>query len=261
MTKVQAKQNPEKERKWEGEHNCLKWCNIENIILYSQFPVVGKINDNTNKTNVPLKIGPHNIDVITIIMGSVLGDSHLEKRSNGVGTRLKFTQSNKNVEYLVWFHKYFSVRGYCSPNLPKLTKRIKKDGIYYEYNLNSYTYVSFNWIHEMFYTYDEGKKRYKKILPLNIEQYITPQALAVWFMDDGSKSNEAARIATNNFTKEEVERLCLIIGVKYGIKASVHLGGQSKGYVLYIYKGSMPKFSKIVKPFMVPSLYYKLGKY
>ena len=54
------------------------------------------------------RIGPHNIDIISIIVGSVLGDSHLEKRSRGVGTRIIFEQSNKNVEYLMWFHNYFS---------------------------------------------------------------------------------------------------------------------------------------------------------
>jgi len=267
---------------WEGEHNCLKWCNIENnLFLYSQLPIISKtidedINDFNNNFNnnvtkgspsagrgfAPLKIGPHNIDVISIIIGSTLGDTHLEKRSNGIGTRLKFVQSNKNVEYLMWYHKFFSDRGYCNPNTPKLMRRIRKKGeITFEYNINSYTYASFNWIHEMFYTFDEEQKRYIKILPKNLEEFLTPQALAVWFMDDGSKLRESARIATNNFTKEEIETLCLILERKYNIKASVQSSGKSKGHILYIYKNSMENFSKIVKPFMLPSLYYKLGNY
>lgn len=57
------------------------------------------IDKNINYSHItPFKIGPHNIDVISIIIGSVLGDSHLEKRWNGIGTRLKFVQSHKNVE-------------------------------------------------------------------------------------------------------------------------------------------------------------------
>ena len=72
------------------------------------------------------RIGPHNIDIISIIVGSVLGDSHLEKRSRGVGTRIIFEQSNRNVEYLMWFHSYFSCRGYCNPEKPKaLTQKNK----------------------------------------------------------------------------------------------------------------------------------------
>lgn len=81
-------------------------------------------------------------------------------------------------------------------------------------------------------------------------------------MDDGSKLHDSARIATNNFTKEEVENLCKILENKYNIRTSIHVaGGKSKGYILYIYKSSMQNFSKIVKPYILPSLLYKLGDY
>jgi ribosome biogenesis SPOUT family RNA methylase Rps3 len=47
------------------------------------------------------RIGPHNTDIISIIVGSTLGDSYLEKRTKGIGTRVKFELSNNNVEYLM----------------------------------------------------------------------------------------------------------------------------------------------------------------
>jgi hypothetical protein len=46
-------------------------------------------------------VGPHNLDVISLIIGSTLGDSNLEKRARGIGTRVIFEKSNKNVEYLM----------------------------------------------------------------------------------------------------------------------------------------------------------------
>jgi hypothetical protein len=54
---------------------------------------------NTSLKNLrPLdRIGPHNVDTLSIIIGSLLGDSHLEKRS--LGTRLILEQCSKNVEY------------------------------------------------------------------------------------------------------------------------------------------------------------------
>src|SRR3977135_2564554 len=101
------------------------------------------------------RIGPHNIDIISIIVGSTLGDTHLEKRTNGKGTRVIFEQSNKNVEYLMWFHSYLANRGYCSTQTPKLHKRIRKNGeIFFHYRINSYTFSSFNWLHDMFYKLD-----------------------------------------------------------------------------------------------------------
>lgn len=62
---------------WEGEIICLKWCYIENpIFLYSQLPIIGKtidknLNNHSNNNIAPFKIGPHNIDVISIIIGSI----------------------------------------------------------------------------------------------------------------------------------------------------------------------------------------------
>jgi ubiquinol-cytochrome c reductase cytochrome b subunit len=44
------------------------------------------------------RIGPHIDKVISIIYGTLLGDSHLEKRVQNV--RISFQQENSNVEYL-----------------------------------------------------------------------------------------------------------------------------------------------------------------
>ena len=51
-------------------------------------------------------IGPHNLvagEVISLIVGSLLGNSYLEKRENNrfAGTRITFVQVSDNVEYLM----------------------------------------------------------------------------------------------------------------------------------------------------------------
>jgi LAGLIDADG DNA endonuclease family len=56
---------------------------------------------NKSKLKSDLRIGPHNLDVISVLIGSILGDTHLEKRKKGIGTRIIFEQSNLNVEYLM----------------------------------------------------------------------------------------------------------------------------------------------------------------
>ncbi len=253
---------------WECVYECLKWfylntafineCHISSIFLLP----VKKFNYRyffTGKFSMD-RIGPHNIDIISIVIGSLLGDGHLEKRKQGVGTRIKFEQSSNNVEYLMWFHSYLSYRGYCNTNKPKLKKRIRKNGtVYYHYSINSFTFSSLNWMHDMFYKKIEGK--YIKIIPDNIEQYLTPISLALWFMDDGSKLGKGAKIATNCFTKIELLKLCQILKTKFNLTVTVHSGGINKGYILYISTSSMVNFSKIIKPNMLPSLYYKLGNY
>jgi len=252
---------------WEGKLECLKWDKNEILIYNMIFSLSLKNNNvksfstiNTKKLISTKRIGPHNIDIISIIMGSTLGDTHLEKRNKGIGTRIIFEQSNKNVEYLMWFHNYLASRGYCSNQLPKLNIRIKKKGeVFYSYRKNSYTYSNFNWIHEMFYKSVDNK--FIKIVPMNIEKYLTPLALAIWFMDDGSNLGKGARIATNCFTYEEVCFLCEVLKRKYNLTATPNKCGKKKGFIIYIHVSSMFLFSKLIKPYMLPSLYYKLGNY
>jgi len=151
---------------WEGKINCLKWFNSDPIIYNVSFCVLFNITKNkiappnlfklkmpnyirfftnNNKLTSDQRIGPHNLDIISIIIGSTLGDTHLEKRKRGIGSRIIFEQSNKNVEYLMWFHSYFSNRGYCNSKKPKLNKRIRKNGeVFFHYRINTYTFSSFN---------------------------------------------------------------------------------------------------------------------
>jgi hypothetical protein len=251
---------------WEGDLKRLIWYNYNDSFIFYNFFIlsnpIGLIKINGNQ-----RIGPHNFDIISLIIGSLLGDSHIEKRNKGF--RLIFEQSNNNVEYLMWFHKFFAIRGYCNPIPPKLHKRIKKDNkVFFHYRIKTYTFNSFYWIHEMFYKWDSNK--YIKIIPSNLSEYFTPMVLAIWFMDDGSKIGDSVRIATNGFgrsrysardsTLEEIQNLCNILLSKYNIIATPQKAGKNKGYILYIHKKSKETFINIVKPYMMKSLMYKLGE-
>lgn len=113
----------------------------------------------------------------------------------------------------------------------------------------------------MFYTSNFIENKCVKVIPSNIEEYLTPLALAVWFMDDGSKCGSSIKIATNSFREKDILYLCEILKHKYNIISLKINGGKNKEYYLYIYKISLPLFSKIVKPYMLPSSYYKLNGY
>lgn len=262
---------------WEGELSCLKWLNINNLgslnlheIMETFFPLIIKSNEKGSevkkkeltKLRSYQRIGPHNLDIISIIIGALLGDGHMEKRGAGLGVRIKFEQSSKNVEYLMWFHSYLSTRGYCRLEKPLMKKRIKKDGlVIYHYLVNSYTFTSFSWLHDMFYLRDVQTNKLKKTIPLNLTELLTPLALAIWFMDDGSKLGQGVKISTNCFSKEEIEFLSLIIKNKFNIETNIHIAGKGEGFTLYIPKKYMPLFSQIVKPYMLSSMTYKLGNY
>jgi hypothetical protein len=80
-------------------------------------------------------------------------------------------------------------------------------------------------------------------------------------MDDGSSLGKGVRIATNCFTLEEVNFLCNVLKSKYNIIATPNKCGKDKGHIIYIHVNSMKIFTNIVKPYLLPSLYYKLGFY
>lgn len=79
------------------------------------------------------------------------------------------------MEYIMWLHNFFSTRGYCSLDKPKLVKRSIEinNKVYFHYRFRTWSYSSFNWIHEAFY------KEGIKFIPNNIDQFLTPLTLAI----------------------------------------------------------------------------------
>jgi hypothetical protein len=84
-------------------------------------------------------------------------------------------------------------------------------------------------------------------------------------MDDGSFSKSKGQIilCTDSYSKIDVLRLINILLNKF--KLSCGLISYSKKnknlyYRIRINKSSMPILNKLVKPFIIPSMLYKLGK-
>lgn len=76
------------------------------LVLIS--PVYIGVEPKVSRLKGKYRIGPHNIDVISIVFGSLLGDGHAEKRFNGSGTRISFFQEGTHVGYLLYLHKLLS---------------------------------------------------------------------------------------------------------------------------------------------------------
>jgi len=80
-------------------------------------------------------------------------------------------------------------------------------------------------------------------------------------MDNGSSLGKGAKIATNCFTFEEVNFLCKVLKSNYNISATPNKCGKNRGHFIFIHTNSMELFTNIIKPYLLPSLYYKLGPY
>lgn len=200
------------------------------------------------------RIGPHNIDILSLIYGSLLGNGHAEKRPKGNGTRITFYQESSHVEYLLYIHKLLAELGYSSKTIPTISTRLGKGGkVRKIIRCRTWSYSSFNWIHDLWY-----KNNIKRV-PYNLEQYLTPLALAIWIMDDGTKSGKSLKFSTNCFTYEDCTKLINILYKKYNLKSSINSAGPPNQYVIYIWKESMLDLIKIVEPYILPSMKYKIN--
>jgi ubiquinol-cytochrome c reductase cytochrome b subunit len=206
----------------------------------------------TNNIRAINRIGPHDSDVISVIVGSLLGGAYANRKS-GEGVRICFRQSNKHKEYLFWLYNFLYSKGYTSKLQPReYTTQIKRGHkvcLYTGYEFITFTFRSFYWIHELFY------KRGTKRISSKITDYITPLALAVWIMNDGCWTKSGMRIATTGFTLSEVTLLNDILKNKYKLDTAVRrlptgfgaLPMSKEKYSIYIKKNSIPKLIRGTK--------------
>lgn len=201
--------------------------------------------------NADKRIGPHNNDIISLLVGSLLGDCHAERVSSG-GVRFIFRQSAVRKEYIFWLHNFFNTRGYCSNNLPVYYTQKTGDKLLGYYRFGTYRFTSLLYLYKLFYTHNK-----RKVIPANIAGILTPLSVAILIMDDGTWKKPGVRIATNCFTKEEVELLSLALFTKFGIKSTLHKNNSN--FQLYIKQESISLLKELVLPYMIPSMHYKLG--
>lgn len=230
-----------------------------------------KINNNINKRKDVTNFNePLNKYIIEIIYGSLLGDASAEKRNNSKGTRILFYQEGSHSDYLYYLHSLIANLGYCNSNLPKIYTRLGKKGkLRKVIKFNTWTYYQFNDIFNNWYLPSYIKdingnnifNRYIKIVPKNIDLYLTPLSLAIWIMDDGGKVNNSIKLATNNFSYNDILYLVYILFHKFNIKSTIHKTGKANQYNIYILNESMPILVNLVKPYIIPSMKYKFGKY
>ena len=197
------------------------------------------------------RIGPHNIDILYILIGSLLGDGTMEKDGNGY--RFCFYQKGEHIEYLLWLHQELLRFGYCKENIPQIQSRVINNKLVYYCRFRSFTYSSFDWIYEGFY----GKG--KKSIPHWIEQFLSPIALAIWIMDDGAWiKNRGIKLCTNCFSLSNIKRLVKILETKYKLKLAIHSAGSLNQYNIYIPKSNLFILKPLVMPYLHPYFLYKL---
>ena len=188
-----------------------------------------------------------------IIVGSLLGDGCLETQNNGKTYRLKIENMLAQKDYVDWKYNFLKEWVLTPPQIKK--------HVFYGKERENYRFATVSHGSLRFYAqqfYQDGKK----VMPKLIGKLLTPLALAVWFMDDGSiKSNhhKALVIHAQSFEKIDLEKAIKVLESKYSIKANLRKRDDGSGYVLYLLSETVDEFIDTVKGYTIPSMKYKLG--
>lgn len=185
-----------------------------------------------------------------LLVGTLLGDGHLETQTRGNTYRLRVEHSEKQKEYLFWLYYEFKEWVLQEPK-----RKVRTDGRV-SYEMVTVSHSAFRFYAHQFYV--DGKK----VIPKLFSKMLTPLGIAIWYMDDGSlKSSRHTtfNIHTLGYSHSDLERVCDVFQNSFGIIASLH---RQKGVAwrVYIKSESSALFASLVYPTMqkIPSMLYKL---
>lgn len=196
-----------------------------------------------------IKLDDIPLDIKETIVGLALGDLYIRRRN--LNTCLCFKQGIVNRDYII--HLYTIFQEYCKMS-PRTYNATLKGKVHQSIVFDTLTYPAFNYFHELFY------KDKIKIVPLNIQELLTPRGLAYWAMDDGGADRSGFIFYTNSFTLKEVTLLVNVLKNKFDLNCSIHTRNDkvNKPNMVYIKADSWDKFKAIIEPYVIPHFSYKL---
>ena len=159
---------------------------------------------------------------------------------------------------MLWLHNQLAN---LTPGKISQVRRVHSRTKRESFSCRFYTKILFTDLESIFYiTVDEKRK---KVVPKNLEQLLNPIVLAVWFMDDGGKSQstpKGAHINATSFSHEERVQIQGAFLRVFKFKINVHRAGGKNQYNFYIPADSYWPFYEIVSPLilLVPSMTCKL---
>ena len=200
-----------------------------------------------------------------LIYGLLMGDGYLSPVKNSQNSRFFFAQSLKHREYVdfvrslvekFWKTKTFVRRVRCGFN----------SKTYIQYGFRTKVHPFFTHLRKkVFYPY--GRKRINQ----RILSKITPLGLALWYMDDGTLRYQKSRrgqkrtlkgdrkflLCTGGYTLKENRLIQDWFQKKWGIRWKIRYFRYHQPYLIAGVKEGL-KFIKLIKPFIIPSMYYKI---
>lgn len=174
----------------------------------------------------------------SVVLGSLLGDGSMRCKQNAL---LEINHCAAQKNYVDW---KFSVLRDLVRTPPKMRLG---NGKRQAYRFTTLSLPVLTPYYRAFYAGD------RKGIP---EVTLTPLALAVWFMDDGSKTYRTVYLNTQQFDRRSQELMLAMLYIQFGVIGSLN---RDKQYVrIRLAVGSVDRFRELVAPFLLPEMRYKM---
>jgi recombination protein RecA len=210
-------------------------------------------------------------DLKSAIVGMTLGDGHLRRRGNSV--IMVMCHSTKQIEYARWKSGILSQETRMRENIWKPNNSYNDSREFI--TVSSMAHPVYREIHETVYSSN------KKVITDKVLSYLSPMALAIWWMDDGnlyhhwkrcSKEDRSsdekvgqyrsagweATLSTQSFSEDDNRKIIGYLKGEHLIDCTIkNVMGQN---VIRINGTEFEKLVEVIRPFIHPSLTYKVDK-
>jgi recombination protein RecA len=191
-----------------------------------------------------------------VVLGGLMGDGHLAPNRRGRhGVRFRMGHGARQVAYLDW-------KASLLGNIPQ-SRTVRPNGAVH---VDLTPLPELHEVREVMY-WGDGKKH----LTEDVLKALTPLALAVWYMDDGSFAlrskglQERTRggsgrieICVEAMSEGSRARLVSYLRDVHGVQSRVSLRGTVQKAVLQMTTAGTARFQEVVAPYVHPSMDYKL---
>lgn len=187
-----------------------------------------------------------------VALGSLLGDAYL--RPSGKSKKsfaLSFAHGEKQLDYLKWKLGVFSAF-VSTKELYRRESSFRGNAPCYSFSTISHPYLAA--LHKL--CYPNGKKGISQ----QWLDLLSPQALAVWYLDDGSLNRRYGTVVlcTNCFSRAEQDLIIRYLHERWGIEAKLE-PRRNNQFVIRINASQSKAFRSIIAPYVPECMSYKLG--
>ena len=194
-----------------------------------------------------------------VILGMILGDSHLRLQQGAKHAYLALRQGEKQKELVD--HLFAILRPWTWYQAPKAQYHGNKDyptQTYCNFYFQTFSHRVFTDLHGVFYQPSGSVANpWIKVIPEKMEEWISPIAFAYHVMTDGSFAYKSLYLHTNSYTRVETLRYVAVLNRAFGLHGYVTPKGPY--WIIRFPTKDLGTLQTLLEPHMLPSFRYKLG--